>query len=152
MMRDAPLRSVILLEDVDAVFTKRDNTNRESNITFSGLINAIDGVASQEGRILILTSNHVEKLDPALLRPGRCDVKILFDRASREQLRAMYMRFFPGREDRAARFADSLPARGLSLAQVQNHLVSHRHSAERAEEEAEDMLPQEKTGSSAAGA
>jgi hypothetical protein len=145
MMRDAPLRSVVMLEDVDAVFTKRDNTNRGSSITFSGLINAIDGVASQEGRILIMTTNHVEKLDPALLRPGRCDVNILFDRASREQLRAMYLRFFPGCQDRAARFADALPARGLSLAQVQNHLVSHRHSAERAEEDAGDMLQSLKT-------
>jgi chaperone BCS1 len=146
MMRDAPLRSVIMLEDVDAVFTKRDNTDRGSNVTFSGLINAIDGVASQEGRILIMTTNHAEKLDPALLRPGRCDVKILFDRASREQLRAMYLRFFPGCEDRAARFADSLPARGLSLAQVQNYLVSHRHSAERAEEEAGDLNPKTTDG------
>lgn len=42
-------------------------------MTFSGLINALDGVRSQEGTILFMTTNHKEKLDPALLRPGRAD-------------------------------------------------------------------------------
>ncbi len=42
-------------------------------LTFSGFLNAIDGVRSQEGRIIIMTTNYKEKLDPALLRPGRVD-------------------------------------------------------------------------------
>ena len=41
-----------------------------STITFSGLLNAIDGVAAQEGRLLCLTTNRVDRLDPALIRPG----------------------------------------------------------------------------------
>lgn len=51
-------------------------------MTFSGLLNALDGVRSQEGRILIMTTNHREKLDPALLRPGRADVHIELNYAS----------------------------------------------------------------------
>lgn len=42
-------------------------------LTLSGLLNAIDGLASREGRLLFITSNHAEKLDSALLRPGRID-------------------------------------------------------------------------------
>lgn len=44
-------------------------------VTFSGLLNAIDGVASADERILFMTTNHVDRLDPALIRPGRVDVK-----------------------------------------------------------------------------
>ena len=77
-MRDAPAGSIILLEDVDAVFVERSSAESKSNkrqgVSFSGLLNAIDGVASQEGRIFIMTTNHAEKLDAALKRPGRCDV------------------------------------------------------------------------------
>lgn len=47
-------------------------------MTFSGLLNAIDGVASADERILFMTTNHVHRLDPALIRPGRVDVKQYF--------------------------------------------------------------------------
>ena len=82
-LRDAPENSLILLEDVDAIFTNRSDpsvsssTNGKSEgVSFSGLLNALDGVAAQEGRIFFMTTNHIEKLDPALIRPGRCDVKV----------------------------------------------------------------------------
>lgn len=63
-------------------------------ITLSGLLNVIDGVASQEGRILIMTSNAPEKLDPALLRPGRVDMKMHFTLAIRDQLKEMFMKMY----------------------------------------------------------
>jgi chaperone BCS1 len=47
-----------------------------SRISLSALLNVIDGVASQEGRILIMTTNHAEWLDDALIRPGRVDMKL----------------------------------------------------------------------------
>lgn len=47
-------------------------------MTFSGLLNAIDGVASADERILFMTTNHVDRLDSALIRPGRIDVKQYF--------------------------------------------------------------------------
>lgn len=49
-----------------------DGLNR---VTFSGLLNCLDGVASTEARILFMTTNYLERLDPALVRPGRIDVK-----------------------------------------------------------------------------
>lgn len=47
----------------------------EKNVTLSGLLNVIDGAAATNGRLLILTTNHPELLDPALTRAGRCDSK-----------------------------------------------------------------------------
>ena len=46
-------------------------------LTLSGLLNVLDGVVDTPGRILIMTTNHPEMLDPALIRPGRIDKKIM---------------------------------------------------------------------------
>ncbi|KAH8161438.1 hypothetical protein CIB48_g6805 [Xylaria polymorpha] len=54
------------------------NPNTSFRLSLSGLLNILDGVASQEGRILIMTTNHVEKLDKALIRPGRVDMIVEF--------------------------------------------------------------------------
>ena len=77
-LREAPEKALILLEDVDAIFTRRSPTtgNGSESVSFSGLLNALDGVAAQEGRIFFMTTNHIEQLDPALIRPGRCDIKV----------------------------------------------------------------------------
>ena len=87
-LNDAPKDSIVLLEDIHGIFIKREYTDgvgrRRSSrrVTFSGLLNALDGIRSQEGRILIMTTNHREKLDPALLRPGRCDMQVQLNNAS----------------------------------------------------------------------
>jgi chaperone BCS1 len=65
-------------------------------VTFSGFLNALDGVASGEERIIFMTTNHVERLDPALIRPGRVDIAELLDDASPLQARTLFMRFYGG--------------------------------------------------------
>jgi chaperone BCS1 len=67
-LADAPENSIILLEDVDAAFVSRETSAATesayaglSRLTFSGLLNAIDGVTSAEGRILFMTTNYVER-------------------------------------------------------------------------------------------
>jgi chaperone BCS1 len=63
-------------------------------VTLSFLLNLLDGVLETPGRILVITSNYPEKLDKALVRPGRIDVKIEFTNASREFIREMVARFY----------------------------------------------------------
>jgi len=129
-LRDAPSNAIVLLEDVDAVFkdrTLQSEGGRGAGVTFSGLLNALDGVASQEGRLFFMTTNHIERLDPALIRPGRCDIKVEVRRASRTQARKLYARFFGGSpEADAAAFADALPEYELSMAALQGYLLSHK--------------------------
>jgi mitochondrial chaperone BCS1 len=67
---------------------------QEAGISLSGLLNAIDGVASHEGRVLIMTTNCPEKLDGALIRPGRVDMKIEFSLATEEQIRELFIRMY----------------------------------------------------------
>ncbi|CAK7228604.1 hypothetical protein SEUCBS140593_006968 [Sporothrix eucalyptigena] len=71
--------------------SKKDKAGR---LSLSGLLNILDGVASQEGRILIMTTNHVEKLDKALIRPGRVDMQVKFDRADRTMTEALFQSIF----------------------------------------------------------
>lgn len=67
-----------------------------SKISLSGLLNVIDGVATHEGRILIMTTNHPEKLDPALVRAGRVDMQIRFAYATTPQIKSLFLRMYTG--------------------------------------------------------
>ncbi|WVW82092.1 hypothetical protein I302_104097 [Kwoniella bestiolae CBS 10118] len=92
-----PERSFILLEDVDSAFSRRVQTSEDgykSSVTFSGLLNALDGVASSEERIIFMTTNHYERLDPALIRPGRVDIHELLDDAAGEQAKRLFIKFY----------------------------------------------------------
>ncbi|CAE6438917.1 unnamed protein product [Rhizoctonia solani] len=133
LMGRVPARCIVLLEDLDAAFTrstsrdqqstgaptaeKKDDgkDNNDSNnkdekkqedintLSLSGLLNALDGVAASEGRILFATTNHLERLDPALSRPGRMDVWIEFKNATKWQCEQLFNNFFP------AASADNIP-------------------------------------------
>ncbi|KAJ5266949.1 hypothetical protein N7478_009757 [Penicillium angulare] len=94
-----PNRTLVLLEDVDAAFSNRRTQTdsdgyRGANVTFSGLLNALDGVASAEERIIFLTTNHVERLDEALVRPGRVDMTVRLGEVSRYQVGCLWDRFY----------------------------------------------------------
>ncbi|OIW09656.1 hypothetical protein TanjilG_28255 [Lupinus angustifolius] len=81
-------RSILVVEDIDCTIqfhhrnaTSQEETTKDKNnnqVTLSGLLNFIDGLWSSCGdeRIIVFTTNHKQKLDPALLRPGRMDVHI----------------------------------------------------------------------------
>jgi chaperone BCS1 len=71
----------------------------QSSVTFSGFLNGLDGVASGEERIVFMTTNHIERLDPALIRPGRVDLSELFDDANPTQAKKLFTRFYGGEED-----------------------------------------------------
>ncbi|TFL07381.1 BCS1 N terminal-domain-containing protein [Pterulicium gracile] len=102
LLSNVPERSFILIEDVDAAFNKRVQTSEDgyqSALTFSGFLNALDGVASGEERLIFMTTNHVEKLDPALIRPGRVDLDLHLDDASPTQARRLFLQFYGGDEE-----------------------------------------------------
>ncbi|KAG9019095.1 hypothetical protein FRB90_006409 [Tulasnella sp. 427] len=132
LMGRVPSRCIVLLEDLDAAFTRGVSRDEKSTgaplartavtssrrgggavgplnvgdedgndpnaLSLSGLLNSLDGVAASEGRILFATTNHIERLDPALSRPGRMDVWIDFKHASKWQAEGIFMNFFPCRK------------------------------------------------------
>ncbi|RKP31324.1 hypothetical protein METBISCDRAFT_14312 [Metschnikowia bicuspidata] len=143
LMNHLPLRSILLLEDIDAAFNKRTQTNEQgfqSGVTFSGLLNALDGVASAEECITFMTSNHPDRLDPALLRPGRVDYKVMVGNATESQVRRSFLRFYEDKvlcEKFVRRFMELGYEGKISTAQLQGLFVFNKSDAASALE----MLP-----------
>jgi chaperone BCS1 len=146
-----PSHCVILLEDIDAVSSNRDaetkdprqmatgSPSRESksgNVSLSALLNVIDSVGSQEGRILIMTTNHITRLDEALIRPGRVDKKVELGLADNTMTADLFCLVFkPVQEDVA------LPedAQSGDNTKVHKAAVSQREEAERVEQLAKEF-------------
>ena len=121
LLNSAHMDTIVLLEDIDRAFSN------ECNVTMSGLLNALDGVGAQEGRLVFMTTNHVEMLDPALIRPGRADVKIEIGLLDVDQSERMFRKFYPTASDAmVAEFGSAVPPHVISAAQLQSHLFYHR--------------------------
>ncbi|RUS71815.1 hypothetical protein EGW08_020422 [Elysia chlorotica] len=137
LLTNAPEQSIILLEDIDAAFVSRDLAAENpvvyqgmGRLTLSGLLNALDGVASTEARILFMTTNYIDRLDKALIRPGRVDLKQVIDFASEHQLTEMFRRFYPEEPESSAKsFSASVLSldHPISAAQVQGFFMLHKH-------------------------
>ncbi|RSL40394.1 hypothetical protein CEP54_016132 [Fusarium duplospermum] len=144
-----PGRCVVLLEDIDAAGAacSRDSDSEDSDsgtdarpkrkgVTLSGLLNVLDGVASQEDRVLIMTTNHPKKLDQALTRPGRIDMEVEFQLANRGIVKDIF-HFMVGEpekqrehervvESQADEFASKVPESEFSPAEIMSYLLPHR--------------------------
>ncbi|KAJ6126278.1 hypothetical protein N7471_010771 [Penicillium samsonianum] len=158
LFEQLPDNCVVLLEDIDAVCSVysrelgADGPNSDSKshaekngVTLSGLLNVLDGVAAQEERVVIMTTNHIKKLDPALIRPGRVDKKIEFQLADRDVATQLHRFIFdqpiapssestpqakvdPSSERQAIEFARTVPEGEFSPAQIMSYLLQHRHA------------------------
>ncbi|GHC54386.1 AAA family ATPase [Neogemmobacter tilapiae] len=135
----APQRALITLEDVDALFRQREVGAKAAGISFSGLLNAIDGVGAQEGRALIMTTNHIERLDPALIRPGRADLHVELGRVGAVAAGRLFARFFPNDPQMAESFVRRLGAARFTPAELQGWLLANAHDPAQAAQ-AEGLL------------
>jgi chaperone BCS1 len=114
--------SLLLLEDIDSLFVKRESQTK-SMITFAGLINCLDGISRKEGLITIMTTNHINKLDAALKRPGRVDKFVEFTEPTKETVQKMFVYFLPALEKEQEifeAFYEKLAGMKLSPALLQN--------------------------------
>ncbi|KAK9770198.1 putative P-loop containing nucleoside triphosphate hydrolase protein [Seiridium cardinale] len=163
-----PPQCIVLLEDIDAVGMKRkrepeddDGDDKElrkhmahlrnGRVTLSGLLNVLDGVTSQEGRIVLMTSNIADKLDEALVRPGRIDKMIFMGNIHGEAAEEMFLRMYAPDENDAPNAAETCAnispeeLAGLASAfrsqvkddlftpaQLQGYLLNHRSHPETA--------------------
>ena len=99
-------------------------------------------MASSEERLVFMTTNHLDRLDPALIRPGRVDVKQEIGLASKSQLLKMYRRFYPEQTPaRAEEFADKVEGMGQrkSIAQIQGHFMLFKNDSLGAIENTEQL-------------
>jgi chaperone BCS1 len=148
MFMDIQPHSILLLEDVDAVTRNREAVKPETpvpaqvggdapvaekkGVTLSGLLNCIDGIVAKDGALLFMTTNYKERLDPALIRPGRIDVQLEFGFATREQIVRLFKRFFPNEwQLSAVEFAATFP-KDVTMAEVQQYLLLRAESVDKA--------------------
>ena len=93
---------------------KAENQENKEEITLSFLLNLLDGVLETQNRILIITSNYPERLDKALIRPGRIDLNIQFDNANMKMILEMLEHFYNLTEAEAKKLElDSRMDRGI---------------------------------------
>ena len=155
---NVPKRSIVVLEDIDSAGLSRqivegqrpwNSTTEDDHVTLSGLLNALDGVAASTGRVVIMTTNHPERLDEALKRPGRTDIEVNFRLTKRHEMEKMFV--LMSRAIRRAhsntvgpetirmlakQFAEQLPENKLSAGQLQGYLIERIKDPKRAAEEA----------------
>ena len=130
-VQQVPGESVVMLEDIDALFGVHREKHETFNVTFSGLLNAIDGVGdSTRGVVFMFTTNHLDRIDDALKRCGRIDRSFELGNCCDEQLVEMFLRFYPGCRQHADDFKRNVrkQAKKVSPAEAQHHFIMHRKS------------------------
>ncbi|GMH41329.1 hypothetical protein BSKO_09239 [Bryopsis sp. KO-2023] len=138
-VEDLPRRTVLVLEDVDALFAAGRESTKKQKLTFSGVLNTLDGLLSpQNGQLIIMTSNHPEKLDPAMIRSGRVDRRFELSSPTTDQAERMFHAFYPDAastqdgQQAAETFAQKCLAATklsdypLSMASLQNYFILGR--------------------------
>jgi chaperone BCS1 len=111
-MNEVEPNSVILFEDIDCMKSgdarppaaeiscevqPKSKSEKEDRfgVTLSGLLNALDGFSAPDNVLFVMTSNQIDALDPALLRPGRIDYRLFLGPATERQKVELYRKFFP---------------------------------------------------------
>lgn len=97
--------NVVLIEDIDCADIVKDREYKYQNMKLakeekSGLasvLNAMDGIGSPENVIYIFTTNHIEQIDPALIRPGRIDLSIEIPIVNKETLEEFVIKYYDRR-------------------------------------------------------
>jgi hypothetical protein len=140
----SPKDSIILIEDVDCAFGSRESKSTNGairyngqvyispapggmGVTLSGLLNALDGVAAQEGRLVFMTTNHRDQLDQALIRPGRVDVEVCLENASKHGAGELFDQFYGNTEPGTRSFHSDeiITARTAFLKEVEDGVHSY---------------------------
>lgn len=90
-----------------------------------------------------MTTNHRERLDPALIRPGRCDIQIELKNATFSMVERLFLKFFPGEEEKAKEFSRLIPESKISMAKLQGHFLKFRSDVNKVLEHYKETLTTE---------
>lgn len=129
-----PTNALIVLEDVDALFNEDRKNEQGASLTFSGLLNALDGLISADGVLTIMTTNHIERLDRALIRGGRVDRRFLFSKPTEMQLKDLFKSFYPDADKKVIQnfvaqvFARKEGDEARSIATLQQLFIDQREN------------------------
>lgn len=117
MITSAPVGSVVLIDDFDRFAPSSTN-----DVTVAGVLNALDGVVAQTGKIVVLVANDISKIPAAILRPGRIDRQFVFGLTDTQDATALFERFHGATH--ADDFAANFPG-PRSAAAIVSHLMRY---------------------------
>ena len=100
-----PDNSILVLEDIDALFVERDS---KCGVSFSTVLNVLDGMTKKHKLLTFLTTNYKDRLDSALKRSGRIDYELEFSYATKKQTKAMFSYFFDEHLEEFLKFTKKL--------------------------------------------
>ena len=127
-IRRLPERTLLVIEDIDALFeSRKKNDENKNNITFTALLNSLDGIAHAHGQMIFMTTNHPLVLDSALKRPGRVDYSLKFDYANKNQIEKMFTTFLPKQIEKFKPFYKSVKHMKLTTAMLQQFLFGNKN-------------------------
>jgi len=121
-------KRIIVIEDIDSIFTDRKTGDDVNGITLQGLLNCFDGFSCAEGTLLFITANKPEILDDALLRSCRVDYRFELDYADKYQTKNIFEMVLPGQKDNFDKFYTVIQKRSekYTTAMLQEFLFFNR--------------------------
>lgn len=127
LFNNIPEKSVVIIEDIDCIFNKREllDIGKERKISFSQLLNSLDGISKLNDVIIIITTNRIDHIDDALRRAGRCDENIELNYAQHEQLVEMVNYYVKDENIRQKLIASHNNKECISLAEVQRDILDN---------------------------
>ena len=125
-LRRLPDDTILVIEDIDALFeSRKKNDENKNNITFSALLNTLDGIAHSHGQVIIMTTNYPLVLDNALKRPGRVDYSFEFGYSNKNQIEKMYNTFIPNKKENFEDFYKKIRHLKITTAILQKFLFGN---------------------------
>lgn len=124
-----PRDCIIALEDIDALYYNRDKS-RDNIVSFSCILNFLDGLFSKEDLVTIITTNHLEKLDKAIIRPMRIDKIIKFTHCSKYQFNTIFEKFFEDKKELMNSIWIIIKQKKFTTAMLQNWLIKFMYEPE----------------------
>ena len=94
-------------------------------MSFSGLLNSLDGIGHIDKLIVCMTTNCYMVLDKALVRPGRVDLNIGFKYSNKRQIKTMFEKFLPKQKDKFTEFYKQIKNLKITTAVLQQYLFGH---------------------------
>ena len=121
-LRRIPSNTILVLEDIDVLFeARKKNDENKTGISFSGLLNSLDGISHIDDQIVFMTTNCKMVLDKALTRPGRIDLDIEFKYSTKKQVQIMFNKFLPKQKSRFNDFYKEIKRLNLTTAILQQY-------------------------------
>jgi predicted AAA+ superfamily ATPase len=120
MMSKIPKETFLVFEDIDCMFNHREVRN-SSGITYSGLLNLLDGLAHYNKLIVFITTNVIQQLDTSFRR--RCNLFIEFGFIKKDQVIAMYTNFFKNKYDSPEQFHSKIRGKKLTVNMLEKYFL-----------------------------